>query len=105
LVFPWDTGRGSGRTRATTWSGTARDGATGRLFDDGPPSERSKPADSLASLEDLSKRLTGEFGKGYDPSNLRNMWSFFMTYPIRDAVRHELSWTHFRVLLRKGLAA
>jgi len=51
-------------------------------------------------LEGLSARLTGEFGKGYDPSNLRNMRSFFLTYPIRDAVRHELSWTHYRLLLR-----
>src|SRR5262249_40744804 len=29
-------------------------------------------------LEGLSERLTVEFGKGFDPSNLRNMRSFFL---------------------------
>ena len=51
-------------------------------------------------LEGLAKRLQTEFGKGYDPSNLRNMRAFFVTYPIRDALRRELSWTHYRLLLR-----
>ena len=51
-------------------------------------------------LEGLAGRLRAEFGKGYDPSNLRNMRAFFLTYPIRDALRHDLSWTHYRLLLR-----
>lgn len=52
-------------------------------------------------LKNLSKKLTLEFGKGFDESNLRNMRSFFHSFPIRDAVRHELSWTHYRLLLRQ----
>ncbi|WP_422932091.1 PDDEXK nuclease domain-containing protein [Singulisphaera sp. PoT] len=51
-------------------------------------------------LDRLSERLQAEFGKGFDPSNLRNMRAFFLAYPIRDALRHELSWTHYRLLLR-----
>jgi DUF1016 N-terminal domain len=51
-------------------------------------------------LEGLAARLQTEFGKGHDPSNLRNMRAFFLTYPIRDALRHDLSWTHYRLLLR-----
>ena len=51
-------------------------------------------------LDELSARLTADFGKGYDPSNLRNMRAFFLVYPIRDALRHESSWTHYRHLLR-----
>ncbi len=51
-------------------------------------------------LEGLADRLQAEFGKGYDASNLRNMRAFFVTYPIRDALRRELSWTHYRLLLR-----
>jgi hypothetical protein len=39
----------------------------------------------------LAKQLTGEFGKGFDQSNLRNMRLFFNAFPIRDAVRHELT--------------
>jgi predicted nuclease of restriction endonuclease-like (RecB) superfamily len=30
------------------------------------------------------------------------MRAFYMTYPIRDALRRELSWTHYRSLLRVG---
>jgi len=41
-----------------------------------------------------------EFGKGLDQSNLRNMRAFFLSYPIRDSLRRELSWTHYRLLLR-----
>ncbi|REC53548.1 DUF1016 domain-containing protein [Chryseobacterium piscium] len=53
------------------------------------------------TLKKLSKKLTLEFGKGFDESNLRNMRSFYNIFPIRDAVRHELSWTHYRLLLRQ----
>ncbi|MCU7618898.1 PDDEXK nuclease domain-containing protein [Chryseobacterium sp. PBS4-4] len=53
------------------------------------------------TLKNLSKKLTLEFGKGFDESNLRNMRSFFQAFPIRDAVRHELSWTHYRLLFRQ----
>lgn len=31
---------------------------------------------------------------------LWNMKAFYLTYPILDAVRRELSWTHYRLLLR-----
>lgn len=53
-----------------------------------------------AVLADLSRRLTDEFGKGFDPSNLRYMRLFYLAFPICDALRHELSWTHYRLMLR-----
>ncbi|MBG2710406.1 DUF1016 family protein [Proteus mirabilis] len=51
-------------------------------------------------LKSLSTELTKEFGKGFDASNLRHMRQFYLKFPICDAVRHELSWTHYRTLLR-----
>ncbi|MFN3603446.1 MAG: YhcG family protein [Leptonema sp. (in: bacteria)] len=51
-------------------------------------------------LENLSKKLTNDFGKGFDDSNLWNMRKFYLTYPILDALRRELSWTHYRILMR-----
>lgn len=51
-------------------------------------------------LPRLAEALTGEFGKGFDASNLRYMRLFYKAFPIRDALRHELSWTHYRHLLR-----
>lgn len=51
-------------------------------------------------LPRLAKTLTVEFGKGFDASNLRYMRLFYQAFPIRDALRHKLSWTHYRLLLR-----
>ncbi|MNU82921.1 hypothetical protein D3C71_726070 [compost metagenome] len=52
------------------------------------------------TLKRLSQFLTFELGKGFDESNLRNMRSFFIAFPIRDTLRHELSWSHYRLLTR-----
>ena len=52
-----------------------------------------------AVLNDLARRLTAEYGSGYDASNLRNMRLFYLAFPICDALRHELSWTHYRSLM------
>lgn len=51
-------------------------------------------------LQQLSKRLTNDFGAGFDESNLRNIRQFYLAYPKRDALRHELTWTHYRILMR-----
>ena len=51
-------------------------------------------------LKYLSDRLTAEFGKGFDESNLRRMRQFYLTYPIRGTLCHELSWSHYRILMK-----
>ena len=51
-------------------------------------------------LPQLAERLSHEFGAGFDARNLRHMRSFFQAFPFWDAVRTELSWTHYRTLLR-----
>lgn len=51
-------------------------------------------------LPQLAERLTQEFGRGFDASNLRYMRLFYQAFPNCDALRHELSWTHYRRLLR-----
>jgi len=48
----------------------------------------------------LSERLIKEFGKGFDESTLRKMRKFYLTFPIRDTVCPELSWSHYRLLIR-----
>ncbi|AGX88300.1 PDDEXK nuclease domain-containing protein [Candidatus Symbiobacter mobilis] len=53
-------------------------------------------------LPRLSDALAREFGKGFDERNLRHMRAFYQAFPIWDAVRTELSWTHYRTLLRVG---
>jgi predicted nuclease of restriction endonuclease-like (RecB) superfamily len=51
-------------------------------------------------LPQLGQTLAAEFGRGFDTTNLRHMRAFYQAFPIRDALRRELSWTHYRLLLR-----
>lgn len=70
-------------------------------------------------IKELSKQLSVEFGKGFSEVNLRNFRQFYLTFPnaeIRYAVRSglqestnvpipsslqkELTWTHYRQLMR-----
>jgi len=44
--------------------------------------------------------LTDELGKGFDERELRRIRQFYSTYPIRGALRPELRWSHYRLLLR-----
>ena len=53
-----------------------------------------------AVLQDLSKQLSAEYGKGFEERNLRYMRKFYQLFPIWNALRSELSWTHYRVLIR-----
>lgn len=51
-------------------------------------------------LKYLSKKLTEEFGKGYTVRNLNNMRAFYIAFPNWNALRTNLSWTHYRMLLK-----
>src|SRR5260370_19824411 len=44
-------------------------------------------------LQTLASSLAAEFGRGFNVSNLRHMRVFYQAFPIRDALRPELSWT------------
>lgn len=48
----------------------------------------------------LSKRLGHEFGRGFTSTNLKYMRQFYLAYPKGHALRDELSWTHYRLLMR-----
>lgn len=71
-------------------------------------------------IQELSKKLTKDFGKGFTSSNIRYMRLFYLSFPIHHALRDklkkpeinekrnlimssnlriELSWTHYRLLL------
>lgn len=72
----------------------------GRLIVEHEQQGQTRAAYGTRQLAALSERLTAQFGRGFDERNLRNMRLFFQFFPIRNAVRTELSWTHYRVLLR-----
>ena len=60
--------------------------------------ERSKYGDRL--IASLSEKLTAEFGKGFDKTNLGRMRQFYLTFQNVDALRQQLSWSHYRSLIR-----
>jgi hypothetical protein len=63
--------------------------AVGRIIVEEEQAGKGRANYGKRVLEALSERLSADFGKGFDPSNLRNMRAFIVTYPIRDALRRE----------------
>ena len=61
-------------------------------------SSKAKYGDKL--IAELSKQMTFDFGKGFDERNLRKIRQFYLMYPNWDSVRPELTWTHYRTLIR-----
>ena len=51
-------------------------------------------------LSFLSKKLTSEYGKGFTITNLKYMRQFYLTFPDRHALRDQLSWTHYRLIMK-----
>ncbi len=68
------------------------------IYETSGESDRAEYGKQL--LQYLSEKLTREFGKGYDERNLRYMRQFYLKFPKWNAVRSELSWTHYRLLMR-----
>ena len=44
--------------------------------------------------------MTKEFGKGFTLTNLKYMRQFYLTFPKSHALSDQLSWTHYRLLMR-----
>ncbi len=51
-------------------------------------------------IKNYSDKLTNELGKGYTTTNLKYMRQFYNLIEKGHAVRDELSWTHYRELLK-----
>jgi len=72
----------------------------GRLIVEDEQQGNTRAEYGKAILSDLSKRLTDEFGKGFDERELRRIRQFYLVFPKWDALRPELTWTHYRLLIR-----
>ena len=55
--------------------------------------ERAKYGDYI--LEEVAKKLTKEFGKGYSKRNLERMRKFYIKFPIATTLSSQLSWSHY----------
>lgn len=50
-------------------------------------------------IDELSQRLVKEYGRGFEERSLRRIRQFYILFPKRSALRPELTWTHYRLLL------
>ena len=93
----------------------------GRLIVEHEQGGRKRAAYGESVLDELSHRLTADFGLGFTATNLRHMRAFYAAFSIQHALRAEsghrktpraapahhppatlrpeLSWTHYRLLL------
>ncbi len=71
----------------------------GRLISDEKLKGKQRAYYGKRIIDELSTRLTEEFGKGFDVRELRRYCQFYRCFPIWDALRPELSWTHYRFLI------
>lgn len=69
-----------------------------RIIDEQKGNETSVYGSNL--LGELSKKLSIEYGKGFDETNLSRMRKFFLAFSNRDTLCHDLSWSHYRLLLK-----
>ena len=60
-------------------------------------SERAEYGKEL--INDLSRQLTKEYGKGFSKSNLFNMRKLYLSYPIFQTLSGKLTWSHYCELL------
>ncbi len=51
-------------------------------------------------IESLAARFKADKVKGFTSTNLKYMRQFYVAFPKSHALRGELSWTHYRLLLR-----
>jgi len=72
----------------------------GKLIVEDEQGGKEKAIYGKAVLKNLSKQLTAEFSRGFDERNLNNIRAFHLAFPIWNAVRTELSWTHYQIISR-----
>src|SRR3990172_6461571 len=63
----------------------------GRMIVEEEQKGKERAEYGAALLKNLSNRLTGEFGAGFDERELRRMRQFYLLSPIRGALRPELA--------------
>lgn len=64
-----------------------------------PTSNNSKLYKEISSIL-RTARTNAEFEQGYDVRELKKIRQFYLEFKNCDALRHEITWTHYRLLLR-----
>jgi predicted nuclease of restriction endonuclease-like (RecB) superfamily len=78
----------------------------GRMIVEDEQGGQKRAAYGKQVLPELAKRLSEEFGSGFSVQSLWKYRQFYQCFPILSALRRELTWTHYKSLLRiESLAA
>lgn len=72
----------------------------GRIIVEEEQKGRKRAGYGEALIAELARRLTKDFGRGFTERNLWYIKRFYLTFPNVNALRSELSWTHYRLLLQ-----
>jgi len=85
----------------------------GRLIVEEEQRGKTKADYGTALMRTLARKLSQDFGKGFNETNLNYMRQFYQAFPIPHAlrgksdfdirkvgIRPEISWTHYRLLLK-----
>jgi predicted nuclease of restriction endonuclease-like (RecB) superfamily len=73
---------------------------TGRLIVEDEQAGKRRATYGKAVIKELSLKLTNDFGPGFGEQALRNYRQFFLLFPICASLRRELTWTHYRLIIR-----
>lgn len=71
----------------------------GKIIIEHEQDSQERAAYGSGLLNELSKELTTEFGRGFSVSNLQFMRRFYQDYPIQQTLSVKLSWSHYCELL------
>jgi predicted nuclease of restriction endonuclease-like (RecB) superfamily len=77
----------------------------GRLIVEGEQGGQARAAYGQRTLPLLAERLTAEFGKGFSAQSLWSFRQFHLEFPNLSTAWRELSWSHYRLLMRVPDAA
>jgi predicted nuclease of restriction endonuclease-like (RecB) superfamily len=72
----------------------------GKLIVENEQSGKQRAEYGKELIGKLAEKLSAEYGKGFNSSNLWYMRQFYSTFEKLHALRGELSWTHYRLLLK-----
>jgi predicted nuclease of restriction endonuclease-like (RecB) superfamily len=77
----------------------------GRMIADEEQRGRVRADYGLHLIQRLSDRLSSEFGGGFSVQSLWNMRQFYQCFSILSALRRELTWSHYKALIRVANSA
>lgn len=72
----------------------------GKIIVEGEQQGKQRAEYGVSLIEELAKRLTVEYGQGFNKTNLWYMRQFYLSFQNLHALRGELTWTHYRLLLK-----